>query len=174
MPTPDEHKALLFLATVAVLGVAMRACGSAGGRPDPTARVALATHLAAVDSAVTAGGSKPRRTVPRTAAAAPVPLVRPRMRDESRAAATSNERLDVDTAGASALDRLPGIGPSLAARIVADRESRGPFGGVEALARVKGIGPALVERLRPLVTFSGTPRPSDTEVPVERRRVRRP
>ena len=57
--------------------------------------------------------------------------------------------LDLNTATASQLERLPGIGPALAARIVEDRDRRGPFRRVEDLGRVKGIGPATVERVRP-------------------------
>lgn len=51
------------------------------------------------------------------------------------------------------LVELPGIGPSLAARIVADRQARGPFLRVEDLQRIRGIGPKLVERLRGYVTM---------------------
>jgi competence protein ComEA len=65
----------------------------------------------------------------------------------------------VDRAGAAELDRLPGIGPALAERIIEDREANGPFGSVDGLQRVRGIGPALAARLAPLVTFSGLPRP---------------
>ena len=60
--------------------------------------------------------------------------------------------LNVNQATAVELERLPGIGPSLARRIVADREARGPFATVQALDRVPGIGPALVGRLGTLVT----------------------
>ena len=60
--------------------------------------------------------------------------------------------LNVNRATAVELERLPGIGPSLARRIVADREARGPFAAVQALDRVPGIGPALVGRLGTLVT----------------------
>ena len=60
--------------------------------------------------------------------------------------------LNVNSATAVELERLPGIGPSLARRIVADREARGPFATVAALDRVPGIGPALVARLGRLVT----------------------
>jgi competence ComEA-like helix-hairpin-helix protein len=59
--------------------------------------------------------------------------------------------LNVNRATAVELERLPGIGPSLARRIVADREARGPFATVQALDRVPGIGPALVGRLGTLV-----------------------
>jgi competence ComEA-like helix-hairpin-helix protein len=60
--------------------------------------------------------------------------------------------LNVNRATAVELEGLPGIGPSLARRIVADREARGPFATVEALDRIPGIGPRLVARLRSLVT----------------------
>ena len=65
------------------------------------------------------------------------------------------ERIDVDRAAAAELDRLPGIGPGVARRIVADREARGVFGSLEGLDRVPGIGPAALADLAPWVRFSG-------------------
>lgn len=62
--------------------------------------------------------------------------------------------VDLDTADAEAIMTLPGIGPTLAARIVADRRLRGPFGSLEGLQRVKGIGPTLAGRINGRVTFS--------------------
>lgn len=56
--------------------------------------------------------------------------------------------VDLSTGDFESLQRLPGIGPALAARIIASRERDGPFASVEALIRVPGIGPATVERLR--------------------------
>jgi competence protein ComEA len=67
--------------------------------------------------------------------------------------------VDVDTAAAPTLERLPRIGPALARRIVEDRERNGPFGSMNALQRVGGIGPATARLLAPSVTFSGTRRP---------------
>ena len=55
--------------------------------------------------------------------------------------------IDLNTAGVPELDALPGIGPVLAARIVAHRESHGPYRAVEELLAVQGIGPRLLERL---------------------------
>ena len=71
----------------------------------------------------------------------------------------SGIRIDVDRATADELVALPGVGPSLARRIVADRDSNGPFGSLQALGQVRGIGPATLQRLDSLVSFSGTPRP---------------
>ena len=59
--------------------------------------------------------------------------------------------LDVDRASVSDWIRLPGIGPSLAARIAADRAARGPFAGPEGLLRVPGIGPKTLEKIRPFL-----------------------
>ena len=58
-------------------------------------------------------------------------------------------RIDVNSAEEAQLDLLPGIGPRLAARIVHERGSGGPFASVDDLARVSGLGPKLIERLRP-------------------------
>lgn len=60
--------------------------------------------------------------------------------------------VDVNAAGASELERLPGVGPATAAAIVTDRERNGPFLDVDDLDRVPGIGPAKLDALRDLVT----------------------
>ncbi|HYW49515.1 MAG TPA: helix-hairpin-helix domain-containing protein [Gemmatimonadaceae bacterium] len=67
--------------------------------------------------------------------------------------------MDVDVADSALLERLPRIGPALAARIVADRNQRGPFGSLIELQRVRGIGPKLAAGLASTVTFSGIRRP---------------
>lgn len=58
-------------------------------------------------------------------------------------------KIDLNSATAAELEALPRIGPSLARRIVEDREKHGPFRSVEELDRVKGIGPRTMELLRP-------------------------
>jgi competence ComEA-like helix-hairpin-helix protein len=63
----------------------------------------------------------------------------------------SGEPLALNGATAEALACVRGIGPSLAARIVADRAARGPFRRLEDLDRVPGIGARLVERFRPFL-----------------------
>jgi len=66
-----------------------------------------------------------------------------------------NERIDVEHASAAELARLPGIGPALANRIVADRQSHGAFGTIAGLRRVRGVGPALIDRIRAHLSFGG-------------------
>lgn len=55
--------------------------------------------------------------------------------------------IDPNTADADTLRLLPGIGPGLAKRIIADRETNGPFRSIRDLERVDGIGPRTVDRL---------------------------
>jgi competence protein ComEA len=60
--------------------------------------------------------------------------------------------LDLNTASASDLDSLPGIGQSFADRIIEYRTTNGPFTSVEDLQKIKGIGTALFAKIAPLVS----------------------
>ena len=62
------------------------------------------------------------------------------------------EPVDLNRATVAELDRLPGIGPVLAQRIVDRRASDGPFRRIEELAEVQGVSDRMVDALRPLVT----------------------
>jgi len=62
--------------------------------------------------------------------------------------------VDINAATTADLELLPGIGPTLAARILEERERGGRFGSVGELTRVRGIGPRTLETLRPLVTVA--------------------
>jgi competence ComEA-like helix-hairpin-helix protein len=61
--------------------------------------------------------------------------------------APPDDRLDLNTASAAELQRLPGIGPVGAKRIVAERERGGPFRSPGELTRVAGFGPSRVRGL---------------------------
>ena len=65
--------------------------------------------------------------------------------------------VDVNAAGVHELAVLPGVGPSLAAAIVADRDANGAFRSVEDLDRVRGIGPGLLARIRPHAVAGDAP-----------------
>ncbi|HUG28483.1 MAG TPA: helix-hairpin-helix domain-containing protein, partial [Gemmatimonadales bacterium] len=61
------------------------------------------------------------------------------------------ERIDLNSAPASELVRLPRVGPALARRIVSDRETNGPYRTLEDLDRVTGVGPAILAEVKGLV-----------------------
>lgn len=65
------------------------------------------------------------------------------------------KKIDVNSATVGELIELPGIGPALAARIVAYRTEHGLFRTVDDLTAVKGIGPATVEGLRESAVAGG-------------------
>jgi len=151
--TSAERRALIFLAMLLCLGAAVRALRAAQDpRPGEQDALALATQLARVDSL----RSKAQRG--RTAAG-----TRSAARGRAKLAALApGAPVDLDRAGAAEVEQLPGIGRIVAARIVANRDSFGPFGSLEELQRVRGVGPGLAERLRPRVTFSAVARPANT------------
>ncbi|MBT8478584.1 MAG: helix-hairpin-helix domain-containing protein [Gemmatimonadetes bacterium] len=62
-------------------------------------------------------------------------------------------RVDVNRAQIKELEQITGIGPALAARIVATRRTLGPFRNAQDLLRVPGIGEVVLERIRGQVRF---------------------
>jgi competence protein ComEA len=58
-------------------------------------------------------------------------------------------QLDINTADRTELNQLPGIGDTLAQRIIENRQSSGPFAELNDVRRVSGIGPKIMERIRP-------------------------
>jgi competence protein ComEA len=63
--------------------------------------------------------------------------------------------LNVNTASQTDLEKLPGIGPVIAERIIAFRQVNGPFTRVEQLLDVPGIGPTKFEEIKDLISVSG-------------------
>ncbi len=61
--------------------------------------------------------------------------------------AKSDGKVDINHASVVELETLPGVGPAMAARIIAGR----PYSKVEDLKRVKGIGDKTLEKLQPFV-----------------------
>jgi competence protein ComEA len=76
-------------------------------------------------------------------------------KSEQAALPTANTAgvVDVNSATAAELATLPGIGDSLAERIVAYREANGAFADLNALDAVEGIGPGLLADIQNLVRF---------------------
>ena len=77
----------------------------------------------------------------------------PRLRllEEARVSPPPTYEVDINRAAWPELTLLPGIGPTLAKRIVAERQRAGPYRTLDDLARVSGIGPGKLAALRPHV-----------------------
>ena len=98
----------------------------------------LAQHLAL---AASGGGRRARRpSGPTTTTAA--------RRTTSPANPPDESPIDLNRATAEELEGVRGIGPALAARIIARRTEVGGFSRVEDLLEVRGIGPAMLETAR--------------------------
>jgi competence protein ComEA len=71
--------------------------------------------------------------------------------NSDQAVIQSNKKLNINTANAQQLDLLPGIGPSLAERIIRYRQENGKFNSIDELLNVSGIGEKKLEEIRELV-----------------------
>lgn len=85
--------------------------------------------------------------VPRVGQVAP-PAAVPGGPAPTSGAAPTGAPVDLNTATASELDALPGVGPVLAQRILDWRATNGRFSSVDELSEVSGIGDAVLTGLR--------------------------
>jgi competence protein ComEA len=83
--------------------------------------------------------------VPRKGEAAPPP-------PNGSAPAAATEMININTASVEDLDKLPGIGPSIAKAIIDYRTTNGPFKKIEDINDVKGIGDALYAKIKDQIT----------------------
>lgn len=128
--TRQERLILVFLAAALALGAGVKILG---GRKAPAvpAAVKMAWDLRTPKTAA------PTAAAPKTPAG----------------------KVELNSAGTAELESLPGIGPTLAARIVAYRAGHPPFRAAGDLAAVKGISPRLAADLEPFVTATPPPAP---------------
>ena len=68
-----------------------------------------------------------------------------------------NGLVNINIASSQQLQLVPGIGEGLSKRIVADRNSNGPFSSVEDVMRVKGIGQKTYDKIKSFITTGGHP-----------------
>lgn len=62
-------------------------------------------------------------------------------------------KININTASLSDLDKLPGVGPATAQKIIDYRTQKGTFGSIEEIKEVNGIGEAKYNKLKDLITI---------------------
>jgi competence ComEA-like helix-hairpin-helix protein len=73
--------------------------------------------------------------------------------------------INLNTAGATELQQVPGIGPSTAQKILDTRKSYGAFKSVDDLLTIKGIGPKKLEKMRKYLTVGKQPAKKQSNSP---------
>jgi len=91
--------------------------------------------------------------LPRRAVASAAPGANVSLPIEVAPPADDAPRVSLNHSTRAELEKLPGIGPALAARIVEWRERYGPFRRAEHLMLVRGISERLFRQLRPHITL---------------------
>jgi len=65
--------------------------------------------------------------------------------------------ININTASASELEQVPGIGPATAKKILDTRKSYGTFKSVDDLLAIKGIGPKRLDKMRKYLSVGKQP-----------------
>ncbi len=134
--TPQERLALGVAALLLAGGAAARALRT--DAPDPAL-----TNPPAVEATASGLAKQVADSVERA--------------ERRRAPLAPGERIDPNTAGTDELDRLPKVGPALAARIVEWRQAHGRFRTLADLDSVPGVGPALLRDAAPHLALAPAP-----------------
>lgn len=136
---------LYTLARGSRVAEAIQAAGGATGAGD-AAGFSMAAVVEDADQIIVPArrGVATPPTSPPVSGGSPVATVEP--------AGRVTTTININTASATELESLPGVGPALATRIIQYREQNGPFRTVDELAIVSGISERMVNEMRDLIS----------------------
>lgn len=146
--TRNETAVLIFLGAALLVGATVRTFRGDTSPPPEDVRAALQRQDSLFAAAATSApvAEESQAAVP---AGAPLPAAGGSGNNENPQPSAAGVRsVDINTADAATLERLPGIGPSTARNIIEHRTRSGRFARAEDLLEVKGIGPKKFDRLR--------------------------
>ena len=89
----------------------------------------------------------PTSTPSPTATATPMPTTTPNPTPEQ------SEKININTAGYEELQKITGVGPVIAQRIVDYRNAHGPFQKLEDIKKIQGIGDITFEKMKDEITI---------------------
>ncbi len=139
----NEQIILLLLCGVLIIGIVIRYLDSR----DPDHIPDFEVHKNAVEVPSPEEEAEVPQVTSLTQGQSPVPSPKENV-------SQVRELININSATAKEFERLHGIGPQIAGRIVAYREKNGAFKRVDDITKVRGIGPKTLERLRPHLTMS--------------------
>ncbi len=141
-------------------------CASAGGLPVSEQPLDEAVRTAVVLRLVNEGLAHALHTANEGGRHVPDNYVQTAGAGMLAAIVTPVTPLNLNAVSVKEMVPLPGIGPTLAARIVGERLTRGPYSSLDDLdRRVEGVGPAIVAKIRYRVRFGSPLGATNTAVP---------
>lgn len=159
--TGPEGTALVVLVVALAGGVVARHAVASAAPPAPQLYAAADAAFARVDTAaapvalVAPAAPSAADSVAGTAVDSSAVLVAEAAVEQSSGRSSGRKPppvpTNINTAGEAELQRLPRVGPAIAARIVAHRQTHGRFGRPEDIQEVKGIGPKTFEKMAPWI-----------------------
>lgn len=140
--------------SITVLSPAAAAAQTERSVPAETEEIPAAPALSVMAATQTA---PPETSSEPVSTEAPADSSDPETTEEETTAPTEegSSLININTATASELTLLPGIGDVLAGRIIAYREANGPFTDKSQLMNVSGIGQKKLDAIRDLITTGG-------------------
>ena len=113
--------------------------------PLPTLIVTTSTTTSTIPPTITSATSATTTSSTTTSTFSPTPA--------PTSSPEQSQKININTANSQELEKITGIGPVIAQRIVEYREKNGPFQKIEDIKNVNGIGDVKFEKMKNEITI---------------------